>query len=64
MTANIKTDEQCVQYLNEICNQTLPRDKPLWECNLVEDYAEDKSALIIRMHHSFTDGAGYTGFMT
>ena len=42
----------------------MPRDRPLWEYILLEDYTENKSALFIRMHHSFSDGAGHTGFMT
>lgn len=36
----------------------LDRDRPLWEATFVEDLADAKSAVVLKMHHSLTDGIG------
>jgi len=41
-----------------IAMQGFDRARPLWECTIVEGLADDQSALIIKMHHSITDGIG------
>ena len=38
--------------------------KPLWEFHLVEDFSDDLSAVIVRMHHAFTDGVGFVSMMS
>ena len=39
------------------------RERPLWECTYVEGLDEGKAALIIKVHHSFTDGVGGVGLL-
>ncbi len=39
------------------------RERPLWECTYVEGLDEGRSALIIKVHHSFTDGVGGVGLL-
>jgi WS/DGAT/MGAT family acyltransferase len=34
------------------------RDRPLWEFTLFEDLPDDRSALVMKIHHSLTDGIG------
>ena len=39
------------------------RERPLWECTYVGGLADGKAALIIKVHHSFTDGVGGVGLL-
>ena len=39
------------------------RERPLWECTYVEGLDDGKAALIIKVHHSFTDGVGGVGLL-
>jgi diacylglycerol O-acyltransferase / wax synthase len=41
-----------------IAMQGFDRARPLWEFMLVEDLADDRCALITKIHHSITDGVG------
>jgi WS/DGAT/MGAT family acyltransferase len=34
------------------------RDRPLWEFTLFEDLPQDRSALVMKIHHALTDGIG------
>lgn len=34
------------------------RARPLWECTLVEGLPDDRAAVVIKVHHSMTDGVG------
>jgi WS/DGAT/MGAT family acyltransferase len=49
-------DEQLSQLMAWVMRQRLDRDHPLWECWLVEGLAEDRWALIYRIHHCLVDG--------
>ncbi len=42
----------------EMAVESFDRERPLWECAYVEGLDEGRSALIIKVHHSFTDGVG------
>jgi WS/DGAT/MGAT family acyltransferase len=50
------TEEQLLQLAARIASQQLDRDKPLWECWLVEGMADERFALIMKTHHSLVDG--------
>ncbi|HSH11259.1 MAG TPA: wax ester/triacylglycerol synthase family O-acyltransferase [Ilumatobacter sp.] len=39
------------------------RERPLWECTYVEGLEGGRAALIIKVHHSFTDGVGGVGLL-
>ncbi|HET9977782.1 MAG TPA: wax ester/triacylglycerol synthase family O-acyltransferase [Burkholderiaceae bacterium] len=36
--------------------QALPRDRPLWQFHLIEDFGAGRSALVTRIHHCIADG--------
>jgi WS/DGAT/MGAT family acyltransferase len=36
--------------------QALPRDRPLWQFHLIEDFGTGRSALVTRIHHCIADG--------
>ena len=38
--------------------------KPLWECHVIENYSDDTSAVIFRIHHSLSDGVGIVSMMS
>jgi len=38
--------------------------KPLWEFDLLEDFSDDLSLVFGKMHHSFTDGIGFSSMMS
>ncbi|MDQ6804477.1 MAG: wax ester/triacylglycerol synthase family O-acyltransferase, partial [Actinomycetota bacterium] len=50
------TEAHLLQLAARIASQQLDRDKPLWECWLVEGMAGDRFALIMKTHHSLVDG--------
>lgn len=54
----LSNEEEVVAYMDELINQDLPRDKPLFEFRLVENYNDDLSVVFYRNHHSFCDGVG------
>jgi diacylglycerol O-acyltransferase / wax synthase len=41
-----------------IAMQGFDRARPLWEFTLIEGLADDRSALVTKVHHSITDGIG------
>ena len=41
-----------------IAMQGFDRARPLWEFNVVDGLADGKAALILKVHHSITDGVG------
>ena len=61
---NIKTQEDWINYSNRLMQEYMDYSKPLWEFHLVENYSGDLSAVIVRMHHSFTDGVGFVAMMS
>ncbi len=42
----------------EMAEAPFDRERPLWECAYVAGLDEGRAALIIKVHHSFTDGVG------
>jgi WS/DGAT/MGAT family acyltransferase len=47
----------------EIAGQQLDRDRPLWEMIVVEGLAQDRIALLAKLHHCMMDGAAGVQFM-
>jgi diacylglycerol O-acyltransferase len=41
-----------------IAMQGFDRARPLWEATVVDGLAEDRSAIILKIHHAITDGVG------
>ncbi|MFC4906640.1 WS/DGAT/MGAT family O-acyltransferase [Actinomadura gamaensis] len=50
------TDEQLRNLAGRVLGQRLDPDKPLWEIWLVEGLADDRWALIAKVHHCMVDG--------
>ena len=42
----------------EISVQPLPRDRPLWSATLITDLSDNRSALMLVVHHVVADGIG------
>ncbi|HUO47375.1 MAG TPA: wax ester/triacylglycerol synthase family O-acyltransferase [Acidimicrobiales bacterium] len=42
--------------VGEIASRPLPRDRPLWEVWVIEGLADDRLAVVVKMHHSTIDG--------
>ncbi len=38
--------------------ESFDRERPLWECTLVEDLPGGRAAFVMKVHHSMTDGVG------
>lgn len=60
----LTNDEDCMEHLNDICRKPLNFSKPLWEFRLVENYANGKSVVFYKVHHSFMDGVGFVSLMS
>jgi diacylglycerol O-acyltransferase len=46
-----------------IMERRLDRDRPLWECWVIEGLAEDNWALLIKVHHALADGIAATNLL-
>ncbi|HUK68526.1 MAG TPA: wax ester/triacylglycerol synthase domain-containing protein, partial [Streptosporangiaceae bacterium] len=53
-------DQQLSQLMARVMGQRLDRDYPLWEYWLVEGLAQDRWALISKVHHCMVDGISGT----
>ncbi|EGD53606.1 WS/DGAT/MGAT family O-acyltransferase [Gordonia neofelifaecis] len=49
--------EELAQMCGHLVAQVLDRKKPLWDMWVLEGVADDKIALVLRMHHACVDGA-------
>ena len=61
---NIKTRDDCINYLKILIQEYMEYSKPLWEFHVVENYSDDTSAVIFRIHHSLSDGVGIVSMMS
>jgi len=50
--------DQVLRVAEPIAMQGFDRDRPLWEMTVVEGLTEDRAAVIMKIHHSITDGVG------
>ncbi len=50
------TFDQLKLLMGRLCSQQLDRSKPLWELNVVEGLADDRFAIISKIHHAMIDG--------
>lgn len=47
-----------------IMERRLDRDRPLWECWVIEGLADDRWALLVKVHHALADGIAATNLLT
>jgi diacylglycerol O-acyltransferase / wax synthase len=53
-----RTRDGVVQLARQPAMGAFDRARPLWELTLVEDLADGGAALIVKLHHSLSDGVG------
>jgi diacylglycerol O-acyltransferase / wax synthase len=53
-------DQQLAEVMARVMSQRLDRDHPLWEYWVIEGLAQDRWALISKVHHSMVDGVAGT----
>jgi len=64
LTLRAPGDEQALgDVVGDIASWPLRRDRPLWEMWVVEGLADERVALIVKMHHSTIDGVSGANMM-
>lgn len=56
--ADIQTHDQLLDYASKYIGTRMPLDRPQWEVKFVEKYRENRSVVMIKFQHCFTDGGG------
>ena len=51
-------DDPLATHAAEWIEQPLPMNRPLWDLHVVTGLPENRFALLLKLHHAFTDGAG------
>jgi WS/DGAT/MGAT family acyltransferase len=49
---------QLERAVGRVLSRPLDRTKPLWELYVFEDLAEDRTAILLKLHHAMADGIG------
>jgi len=57
-------DDALCRLMGRLMSQPLDPERPLWETWLVEGLAEDRWALIFKVHHCMVDGISGVGLLT
>lgn len=57
-------DDSLFAEIATIMERRLDRNRPLWECWVIEGLAGDRWALLIKVHHALADGIAATGLLT
>jgi diacylglycerol O-acyltransferase len=47
-----------LRWAEPVISEGLDRSRPLWQITLVEGWPDDRAALVLKLHHTFTDGLG------
>lgn len=61
--ADLHTLEAVQAYVGQAANDKLDRDRPRWEIQVVEEFENDATALLVRVHHSIADGMALISLM-
>ncbi|WP_167112462.1 wax ester/triacylglycerol synthase family O-acyltransferase [Amycolatopsis viridis] len=56
--AGFCADDPLAVHAAEWIEQPLPMDRPLWDLEVVTGLDDHRYALLLKLHHAFTDGAG------
>jgi WS/DGAT/MGAT family acyltransferase len=52
----IHDQKQLQDYVGGLADQPLPADRPRWQLQVIEDFTEDSSVIVARLHHCMGDG--------
>ena len=47
-----------LRWAEPVVAEGLDRSRPLWQMTLLEDPRDERAALVLKLHHTFTDGLG------
>ena len=53
-------DEALFRWVAEVMERRLDRDRPLWECWIVDGLANNRWAILMKIHHCIADGIAAT----
>ena len=53
-------DAALFRWIAEVMERRLDRDRPLWECWIVDGLQHNRSAILIKIHHCIADGIAAT----
>ncbi len=59
----IATTEQLRDFIGREASKALPTDRPLWQIQLIENFEDNSSACIVRLHHCIGDGMALVSVM-
>jgi diacylglycerol O-acyltransferase len=58
------TDAELFRFTAEAMESRLDRERPLWQCWVIEGLADDRWALLMKMHHCIADGISTMHMLT
>jgi NRPS condensation-like uncharacterized protein len=62
---NVANEEELrCKVLNKISNKRFCNNELLWEIHFVENYQDEQSVIIMKIHHLISDGGGILGLLT
>ncbi len=56
--ADLGTEEKLQEYIGRKASEPLPEDRPRWQVQLIPEFGDGRSAVLIRIHHCMGDGIG------
>ncbi|BBY07376.1 WS/DGAT/MGAT family O-acyltransferase [Mycobacterium noviomagense] len=57
-------DSELYRVVADVLERRLDRDRPLWECWLIEGLAGNRWAILMKIHHCMADGVSATHMLT
>ena len=49
-------DRELAEVVSDIAGNPLPHDRPLWDLTVVDGLADDRAAIVVKLHHCLADG--------
>jgi WS/DGAT/MGAT family acyltransferase len=59
-----RTREAVLRFARRSAMDAFDRDRPLWELTLIDGMTDGEAALVVKLHHSLTDGVGGMRMLT
>jgi WS/DGAT/MGAT family acyltransferase len=57
----VSSEEELARYVGKQMSSRLDRTRPLWELDVVEGLPDNRSAVLVKMHHALVDGISAVG---